>query len=84
MEALIWILICIGYIALKFAKVAGKANTVKTAKPNVPRKPVQTKSTYTRNVPKQRSFAAMPQLTAPISMGQTPARKSRRKEGFRM
>lgn len=61
MEALIWILICIGYIALKFAKVAGKANVGKTTKPNVPRTPVQTKSTYTRAVPKQRSFAAMPE-----------------------
>ena len=60
MEALIWILFVIGYVALKFAKIAGKANTTKTAKPNVPRQPVQTKSSYNRPVQKQRSFAAMP------------------------
>lgn len=64
MGALIWILFIIGYIALKFGRIAG--NKTNTAKPNVPRKPVQTKSTYTRNVPKQRSFAAMPDQPAGV------------------
>ena len=60
MEALIWILICIGYIALKFARVARKAGG-STAKPNVPRTPAKTiTSTYTRPGSKPRSFAAMP------------------------
>ena len=66
MEALIWILFVIGYIALKFGRIAGKVGKTNTAKPNVPRKPVQTKSTYTRNVPKQRSFAAMPDQPAGV------------------
>ena len=65
MEALIWILICIGYIALKFAKVARKAGE-STAKPNVPRTPAKTTgtSTYARPVSTPRSFAAMPKQQA--------------------
>ena len=59
MEVLLWLLIFIGYTALKFAKSACKAGG-STAKPNVSRTPVQTKSTYTRTVPRQGSFAAMP------------------------
>jgi len=66
MEALIWILFVIGYVALKFGKIAGKVSKNNTAKPNVPRTPVQTKSTYTRNIPKQRSFAAIPDQPAGV------------------
>lgn len=59
MAALLWVLIFIGYIVLKFAKIASKAGG-STTKPNVPRASAQKASTYTRNVPKQKSFAAMP------------------------
>ncbi len=68
MEALIWIIFVIGYIAVKFAKIAGKANTTKTAKPNVPRTPAKTNgtSTYARPAAKTRSFAAMPKQEAGV------------------
>lgn len=59
MDALLGILIFIAYVALKFAKIARKAGG-NTAKPNVPRTQTQTKSTYTRQVTKPKSFAAMP------------------------
>lgn len=65
MEALIWILIFIGYVALKFAKIARKAES-STTRPNVARTPVQTKSTYTRPGTKPRSFAAMPKQEAGV------------------
>ena len=61
MEALIWIVIFIGYIGYKFVKIAGKAGE-STVKPNVPRTSVKTTgtSTYARPVSKPGSFAAMP------------------------
>lgn len=66
MNALLGVLVFGVYIALGFAKIARKANTGGTTKPNVPRTPIQKESTYTRNVPRERGFAAMPNQPAGV------------------
>ena len=66
MGGLLYILIFIGYIAYQISKIRNKTNTDRSAKPNVPGASVRTNNTYTKTVPKQRSFAAMPKQQAGV------------------
>lgn len=59
MASVVWLLICIVYVVFKFAKLAGKTGGG-TAGAGTSRTTGQNRSTYTRNVPQKKSFAAMP------------------------